>query len=122
MSTNRVPPLKTPLQTKAVAVAPKLNSKDNDSNRGKGGVKGVLQGGQGRVRVAEALVKCQMCGGLQKVVWGLGKLPLYHRCPWCRELQPTDGYRVVAYGLGLPTPLYRHELEARKRQADLQKT
>lgn len=72
--------------------------------------------------MVEALLKCQMCGRVQKLVFALGKAPLYHRCAWCRELAPTDGYRVVGYGNPLPLPLYPHELEARKREAELNKT
>lgn len=70
-----------------------------------------------RVRIAEAILKCQGCGREQKLVFGFRKTPEWHKCIWCGELQPMDGYRVIAYGLGLPRPLAPHEVQA--RAADL---
>ena len=118
MTTKRVPPLNNPPSERAVAVAPVKTLKRDDDDKGMGGGRAREGGGRGRGRVVEALLKCQMCGRIGKVVFAMGKAPAWHRCPFCRELQPTDGYRVVGYGLGLPTPLYPHELEARKREAE----
>lgn len=70
-----------------------------------------------RVKVAEAIVKCQMCGREQKVVFAVGKPREWHKCIWCGQIQPMDGYRVIAYGLGLPRPLAPHEVQ--DRAADL---
>ena len=82
-------------------------------DRGKGSSKGE---GKGRTKPAEAILKCQMCGRMQKVVFAYGKPPEWHRCIWCNELQPTDGYRVIAYGLDLPRVLTPHELKMRQQE------
>lgn len=119
MPTKRVPPLTNPPSEKVVAVADKSNKiksiNDSDSN-GRG--KGVSKGGRERVSPVEALVKCLMCGRVQKLVFRHGKAPEWHRCIWCRELYPVDGYKVIAYGLDLPQPLAPHEVDARQREID----
>ena len=110
MSTKRVSPLDNPPSEK-----PENNNYpvvDIRSGRGMG----VSKGGKGRVRPAEALLKCLMCGHSQKVVFAVGKPPEWHKCIWCNQVQPADGYRVTAYGRGLPQPLAPHEVEARKRE------
>jgi len=71
------------------------------------------QGKKGKVKTAEAIVKCQMCGREQKIVFAFGRPPEWHKCIWCGQLQPTDGYRVIAYGLGLPRPLAPFEVQNR---------
>ena len=76
--------------------------------------KGDSQGGKGRAAIVEALLKCTGCGRVQKITFATGKYPEYHRCSWCNELYPTDGYRVIAYGIGLPQPLAPHEVKARQ--------
>ena len=118
MPEKRVFPLNNPLSDKA------NNSNTNKKFNKPGGVidrgreKGVSKGGKERVRPAEALLKCLMCGRVQKVVFPVGKPPEYHKCTWCNQVQPTDGYKVIAYGLDLPQPLVPHELEARQRERE----
>jgi len=116
MPEKRDLPLNNPLSEKAVAVAPDTKLKTTGDNGGIGREKGVSKGGRERVRPAEAILKCQMCGHHQKMVFTFGKPPNYHRCIWCGELQPTDGYRVTMYGLDLPRVLAPHEVEARRRE------
>lgn len=121
MPEKRVLPLNNP-----------LSEKTNNTNAGKthnkpvvvdikGREKGVSKGGRERVRPAEALIKCQMCGRVQKVVFPVGKPPEYHKCIWCNQVQPTDGYRVIMYGLDLPRVLTPHELAARQREIETMK-
>lgn len=118
MPEKRVFPLNNPPSDKAVAVAAgtKYKTTGNYSNEGRG--KEVVKKPGGRATPAEAILKCQMCGRAQKMVFTFGNPPNYHRCIWCGELQPTDGYQVTAYGLGLPQPLAPHELKARQRERE----
>ncbi len=51
-----------------------------------------------RVKPAAAWVECSMCGHSQNIIFAVGNPPERHRCIWCRELQPMDGYRQIAYG------------------------
>lgn len=118
---KRVPPLNNPPTEKSADadadVTIKINKPSgNVSDRSE---KGVSKGGRERVKPAEALLKCQMCGHLQKLVFRAGKPPEWHRCIWCNELQPTDGYKVVAYGLGLPRVLSPQEVETRRVQREV---
>ncbi len=115
MPEREVSPLNNPLSEKAVDEAIPYN--DNDDKR----VKRDSKGGKGRVQPAEAIVKCQMCGHYQKIVFGYGKAPEWHRCIWCGELQPADGYRVTMYGLGLPRVLAPHEVAARATELSRQR-
>lgn len=115
MTEKSVPPLSNPPSEKAVAVAPGTKDNFNPVGDVDRRARGVSKGGRERVRPVEALLKCLMCGRLQKVVFGYGKPPEWHRCIWCKELQPLDGYRVAGYGLNLPQPEAPHEVEARKR-------
>lgn len=119
MPEKRTLPLNNPLLEKAVAVAPVVEAKSSDSYSSIGREKGVSKGGRERVRPAEAILKCLMCGREQKMVFTFGKPPNYHRCIWCGELQPTDGYRVIGYGLGLPQPLAPHELKIRQQEQSI---
>lgn len=109
MSEKRSFPLNNPLQ-----------EKNNNSNPGVVKVrereKGGSKGGKERARPAEALLKCLMCGRIQKAVFPVGRPPEYHKCIWCNQVQPADGYRVIAYGLGLPQPLAPHELKVQQQR------
>lgn len=100
MSEKRSSPLNNPLQEK-VAVAANLKENKGDSVS-KGSERGVSKGGGERVKPAEAILLCQCCRQLQKLVFRVGSPPEWHRCIGCGELQPTDGYKVIAYGLMLP--------------------
>lgn len=110
-------PLNNPLPEKSVpddaGISFKLITSDGD---GKKKEIGVSKGGRGKGKVAEAIVRCQMCGRQQKIVWNPKFVPEWHRCIWCHELQPMDGYHVVVYGLGLPRVLAPHELKARNSE------
>jgi hypothetical protein len=114
MPEKRSAPLKNPPQEKsvAVAIAPVIKTKAPMSTA-TGSEKRGSQGGRERVHPAEAIIKCQMCGREQKVVFAVGRTPEWHKCIWCGELQPMNGYRVIAYGLGLPRVLAPHEVKAR---------
>lgn len=115
MSTKRSFPLNNPHQEKAISASGnKFNNPEDRRDTGRG--KGVSKGGRERVKPAEAIVKCQMCGREQKIVFLVGEPPEYHKCIWCGQIQPMDGYHVVAYGLVLPWVLAPHELEQRKRE------
>lgn len=116
VSEERSFPLNNPLQERAVADARgnKIITTRNSVSSGKD--RGVSKGGKERAKPIEAILKCQSCSRLQKLVFTFGNPPNYHRCIWCGELQPTDGYRVISYGLGLPTPLAPHEVRARRRE------
>lgn len=115
MFEKRVPPLKNPPSEKSATVTAfgKSRSLEPISDSNKDDERGLPRG-EKRVRWAEALVSCEMCGWLQKIVFTIGKLPNYHRCINCGELQPTDAYRVFMYGLGLPRPLSPREVKERK--------
>jgi len=107
-------PLNNPPQEKSTVIitggkTPKYPSGDVGGRRDKG----VWQGGKERIKPAEAIVKCPHCGREIKVVFAAGRPPEWVRCTWCGELQPADGYRVIAYGSGLPRPLAPHEVQDR---------
>lgn len=115
MPEKSVSPLNNPPSQKSVvADAPGKSylKPDSDSSDGRG--KGVSKGGKERVKHAEAILKCQMCGREQKLTFAASRPPEWHRCTWCGELQPVDGYRVTAYGLELPRVLAPHEVKARE--------
>jgi len=115
MSEKSGSPLNNPPPTRNVAddvVVKNINpTTTTAASTGRGGPKG---GEKGRAIAVGAIVKCQMCGREQKLVFRYGTPPEWHKCTWCGELQPADGYRVIAYGLGLPTPLAPHEVKARE--------
>jgi hypothetical protein len=67
------------------------------------------------MEIAESILRCPHCGRDVKIVFPYGKPPPWTRCNWCKELQPTDGYHVVMYGLGLPNVLSPDAVEAKKR-------
>lgn len=97
-------PLNNPLPP--VVVVRDINVRTMTADRDRGVSKGGK--GKGRLIAVEAIVHCQMCGHHSKIVFGFLTPPSWHRCPWCSELQPTDGYRVEMYGTDLPrvkTPL-----------------
>ena len=109
MPEKRSFPLNNPLQEKT-----NITTDVDDVNGGRD--RGVSKGGKERVKPCEATLKCPHCGRELKVVFAFGRPPEWVRCVWCGELQPADGYRVIAYGLGLPQPLAPHELKAQQRQ------
>ena len=115
MSTKRSFPLNNPFQEKAVAnAALSIKTKTTGYNSGNRGDKGVSKGGKEGNRVVEALVRCEMCGEVNKIVCGYGKTPQWHRCISCGELQPMDGYRVIMYGSRVPTVLSAREVKAHR--------
>ncbi|OGN97543.1 MAG: hypothetical protein A2Y89_06670 [Chloroflexi bacterium RBG_13_51_18] len=117
--TNR-PPLNNPpnILTQDVDVTgiKKLSPGDHPVPRG---VTGKSKKPPGGVTMVEALLKCPRCGRIHKLVFRFGTPPNFERCTWCGELQPTDGYHVVAYGTNLPQPLAPHEVKL--RQFELEK-
>lgn len=119
MPARRVSPLNNPPSgPPVVAVAPELNKTKTTTttrviNEGR-----VREGGKKRVIAVEALIKCQMCGWNQKLVFALDTLPQWHRCVSCGELQPVDGYIMWAFGKGLPIPLTPREIVMRTESAD----
>ena len=68
------------------------------------------------MEIAETILRCPHCGRDVKIVYQLGKPPLWTRCNWCHELQPTDGYHVVMYGLGLPNVLSLEQVTNRIKE------
>lgn len=114
MSTKESSPLKNPPSEKSAVIntgnKTKTRAGVDGRDMSRGGFKG---GGEKRVQPAEAILKCPHCGRELKVVFAVGRPPEWVRCTWCGELQPADGYRVIAYGLGLPRVLAPHEVQAR---------
>ena len=102
---KRVSPLNNPVSEKANSAYKSQNERE----------KGDSKGGKGRVQPAEAIVRCQMCGRLQKIVFALVSPPERHKCIWCNQLQPMDGYHVLMYGLRLPRVLAPHEVEVENK-------
>ncbi len=93
-------------------------------NTGISSVKGDVGGsprGVKRVIPVEAIVRCQMCGQWQKIVFAYGRPPQWHKCIKCNEVQPMDGYRVTMYGSLLPTVLSPTEVANRKEAQRLEK-
>lgn len=114
MPEKRILPLNNPPQEKSADYASGNQKKISTNGISRREIeKGVSKGGKGRVQHAETIIKCQMCGREQKVVFAFGKPPEWHKCIWCGQLQPMDGYRVIAYGLELPRVLAPHEVKAR---------
>ena len=121
MAEKRSSPLNNPPPEKLSSSSSKFSKSSYDDDDDKGRGRGVSKGGKGRVKPAEALLKCLMCGRVQKVVFAYGRPPEWHRCIWCGEMQPTDGYRQVGYGLNIPQPLAPHKLKARQLELERQK-
>jgi len=114
MPGKKVLPLNNPSPRTAVTVVKTFNTSDDDvSGIKRMGVKEVAKKPSGGVKLAEALLKCPRCGRIHKLIFRSGTPPNWERCTWCDELQPTDGFRVIAYGLGLPQPQAKHEIAAR---------
>ena len=114
MSEKRSTPLNNPPQEKRSTTTTnnkKISTLEDSSSKGRD--RGVSKGGEERVKPAEAIVRCEMCSRKQKIVFAVGRLPQYHKCIGCGEIQPTDGYHVVAYGLGLPHVLSDNEIKSK---------
>jgi len=116
MAEKRSFPPNNPLSREDAATVASSKTKEYGVNVNKGGGLGDHKRERGRAKPVEALLKCLMCGRLQKLVFTYGKPPGYHRCIWCGELQPADGYRVIAYGSDLPQPMAPQEMELRRRE------
>lgn len=117
MATERNVSLNNPLKERDITTTSTVN-KDIKSDvvvRSKG-VKEGAETIRGRVKPAEAIVRCEMCGRVQKIVFPVGKPPEWHKCTGCNQIQPADGYHVVAYGLGLPRVLTEAEIKARRAE------
>ena len=114
MPEKRGSPLNNPLPRKAITnTTSSIKTLTTGGVDGDGRKRGVWQGGEERVKAAEAILKCPHCGRECKIVFACGRPPNWVKCTWCGELQPADGYRVIAYGLGLPRPLAPHEVQDR---------
>lgn len=113
MSEKSVSPLNNPSSEKSATPNIRKTSSTtfNDIEDGRGERK-IVKKPLGGVKMAEALLKCPRCGRIHKLIFRFGMPPNWERCTWCNELQPTDGYKVLAYGLGLPQPKTRCEIEA----------
>ena len=120
MPRESVPPLNNPpSQRDDLITIPNKDNQVNSSYGSNGRGRGVSKGGKERVKPAEAILKCSMCGRMNKVVFPVGRPPQYHKCIWCNQVQPADGFRVIMYGLGLPQVLAPHELELRKQASQV---
>jgi len=119
MTQKRSSPLNNPSQEKSPVVAvPGIKNYKPGTTGTTGSGKGVRQGGKPRVMPVEVLLRCQMCGHVQKLVFGYPRVPEWHRCVWCNELQPVAGYKVVGYGLGIPQPLAPFQVARRVQEAE----
>lgn len=116
MTTKRVFPLNNPPSEKAAAIA--LSSRTKQPDSGDRGEDRGVQRGKERVHPVEAIVRCEMCGRWQKIVFAYTKPPQWHRCIGCGELQPMDGYGLTMYGIGLPRVLTDNEITAKKRERE----
>lgn len=117
---KRGSPLINPLREKTSSPSPKVNKfKHHDDGDDKGERRGVSKGGRERVKPAEAILKCLHCGRCLKIVFAVGRPPEWVRCTWCGELQPADGYHLVAYGRCLPRVLAPHEVKQQQNNRSI---
>ena len=122
MTEKRIFPLNYPLQEKPLpSSTPGIKNISKPVVDVDGRDRGVSKGGKERVKPAEAIFRCEMCGRKQKVVFSVGRPPEWHRCIKCNELQPMDGYHVVMYGRGLPRVLTDNEIKARTAELEGQR-
>ncbi len=91
MSEKRVHPLNNPLSQKSADKAASIAIIMAK------GVEGVRQGGEGGIRVIYMLLRCRQCGKEQQIVFQYGKVPKWHRCVGCGDLQPTQGFAMIAH-------------------------
>ena len=83
------------------------------------GVEGVRQGGEGETEMTTEemvqeylemcqrvkgevlpvymLLRCRQCGQEQQITFAYWKPSKWHRCIGCKELQPTQGFAVIAH-------------------------
>ena len=113
MSVKKVSPLNNPSSKKSSS-STSINTLETRRSRRWGVEKGVSKGGKEGGHIVEALVRCEMCGEVNKIVFGYGKLSQTHKCIGCTEIQPIDGYRVIMFGSHVPTVLSTREVEARQ--------
>ena len=113
MSEKRVLPLNNPLSQKSVANAANISTAVAE------GVGGVSKGGEGEAKMTTEemvqeyqkmcqrnegvvlpvymLLRCRQCGKEQQLVFRHWKPPKWHRCVGCGDLQPTQGFAVIAH-------------------------
>ena len=98
MSTKSGFPLKNPPSQKAVRdELPRNNNQvlgnisvDRDD-------RGVRQGGKEGLIVIYMRLRCRQCNEEQCITFAWWKPPKWHRCVGCKELQPTQGYAMIAH-------------------------
>jgi len=113
MLEKRVFPLNNPLSPKRVTTGDEIYS---SVVKGDGGVR---QGGEGETKMTTEemvqeyqemcqrnegvvlpvymLLRCRQCNKEQLITFAQWKPSKWHRCVGCRELQPTQGFAVIAY-------------------------
>mgnify|MGYP001570170514 CR=1 FL=1 len=92
MLEKRVSPLNNPLPQKSAARV--ANIQTTIATRG---VDGVRQGEEGGLIVIYILLRCRQCNKEQQIVFQYWKPPKWHRCVGCGDLQPTQGFAVIAH-------------------------
>ena len=116
MLEKRTFPLNNPPQEKSINNVNRSYKVNNYVvNDGARNNRGDSKGGKERTSLAEAILRCPHCGHNVKIVFPCGKPPEWTRCARCGELQPTDGYHVIMYGLGLPNVLSSEEIRVRQQ-------
>lgn len=91
MPEKRVLPLNNPVSQKRAAKAANLTTATAK------GVEGVRQGGEGEIKVIYMLLRCRQCGKEQQIIFRYWKPPKWHRCVGCGDLQPTQGFAMIAH-------------------------
>lgn len=91
MSEKRVLPLNNPISQKSATKAADISTVAAKR------VEGVRQGGEGELKVIYMLLRCRGCLKEQQIVFAYWKPPKWHRCIGCGDLQPTQGYAMIAH-------------------------
>lgn len=88
---ERVLPLNNPVSQRKVdhqdEISPVVVKRDE----------GVPQGGEGKMIVIYMLLRCRQCGKEQQITFRYWTPPKWHRCVGCKELQPTQGFALIAH-------------------------
>ncbi len=113
MLEKRVFPLNNPLSQKSVhhqdKIIPVVVKKDEGVRQGGEGkakmtteemvqeYQKICQRNEGVVLPVYMLLRCRQCGKEQQITFACWKPSKWHRCVGCRELQPTQGFAVIAH-------------------------